>query len=489
MTHHPNSKESLTFDPSDWQEFGQLAHRMLDTMLDYLQDIRQQPVWQKPPQAVKQHFQQPLPLEGQSLESVYEEFLTYILPYPKGNIHPRFFAWVQTTGTPLGMLAEMLSAGMTPNVTIGDHAAMYVDGQVVDWCKQLLGFPPQGSGLLVSGGSMANLTGLLVARQSVDRERIRQQGVLAGGKQLVLYASSEAHSCIEKAAEVMGLGTDALRKVPVDDQYRMDLEQLKRMLAQDWARGVHPFCLIGSAGTVNTGAIDPLDEMADLCEQNGLWFHVDGAFGALAKVVPAYQGQLAALERADSVAFDLHKWLSLPYEVGCVLIKDAALHRETFALTPNYLLNHERGLAAGPDSISNYGIELSRGFKALKVWMSLKTFGVAHLTGIISQNIEQMAYLSRRVEQEPMLELLAPASLNIVCYRYNPGGLSTQALNTLNKEIVMQLQERAIASSSSTMLKGQYAIRAASVNHRTRLSDMDALLEGTLLIGSQLHTQ
>jgi glutamate/tyrosine decarboxylase-like PLP-dependent enzyme len=488
MIHQPNLKGSSTFDPSDWQQFGQLAHQMLDTMLDYLQHIRQQPVWQKPPQAVRQHFQQSLPLEGQSLESVYQEFLTYILPYPKGNIHPRFFAWVQTTGTPLGMLAEMLSAGMTPNVTIGDHAAMYVDGQVVEWCKQLLNFPLQGSALLVSGGSMANLTGLLVARHSVDRERIRRKGILATGKQLLLYASTETHSCIQKAAEVMGLGTDALRKVPVDAHYRMDMEQLKRMLAQDWASGLHPFCVVGSAGTVNTGAIDPLNELADLCEQYGLWFHVDGAFGALAKVVPAYQTQLAALERANSVAFDLHKWLSLPYEVGCVLVKDAALHRETFALTPNYLLSHERGLAAGPDQMSNYGIELSRGFKALKVWMSLKTFGVEHLASIISQNIEQMAYLSRRVQEEPLLELLAPTTLNIVCYRYNPGGLSTEALNQLNREILMQLQERAIASPSYTMLKGQYAIRAANVNHRTKQEDLDALLEGTLSIGNQLLT-
>jgi glutamate/tyrosine decarboxylase-like PLP-dependent enzyme len=188
------------------------------------------------------------------------------------------------------------------------------------------------------------------------------------------------------------------------------------------------------------------------------------------------------------VAFDLHKWLSLPYEVGCVLVKDAALHREAFALTPNYLLSHERGLAAGPDPMSNYGIELSRGFKALKVWMSLKTFGVEHLASIISQNIEQMAYLSRRVQEEPLLELLAPTTLNIVCYRYNPGGLSTEALNQLNREILMQLQERAIASPSYTMLKGQYAIRAANVNHRTKQEDLDALLEGTLSIGNQLLT-
>ncbi|TAE30869.1 MAG: aminotransferase class V-fold PLP-dependent enzyme [Cytophagales bacterium] len=481
-----NLPTEKTFDPANWNELRALGHQMLDDMFDLLQNISEQPPWQKPSDETQQHFQGPLPQLGQPVEEVYAEFRQHILPYYKGNIHPRFFSWVQTTGTPLGMLADMLASGLTPNVTIGDHAAMYVDAQVVNWCKTLLNFPADGSGILVSGGSMANLTGLLVARHAADRGGIRQQGVRVTNGPLVLYTSAESHSCIQKAAEVMGLGTDAVRKVPVMPDFRMDLDALNTLLTTDRAAGLQPFCVVGTAGTVNTGAIDPLDDLADLCQQQGLWLHIDGAFGALAKLVPQYQTQLAAIERADSVAFDLHKWLSMPYEVGCTLVRDAALHRETFALMPNYLLSHERGLAAGPDSISNYGIELSRGFKALKVWMSLKTFGAEYLADVIAQNIAQMRYLGERVEAEPLLELMAPVTMNIVCFRFNPQtGLTIEQLNALNKEILMQLHEQAIALPSSTILNGQYAIRAANVNHRTTLADLDALVAGVVAIGRE----
>ncbi|MBO0933713.1 hypothetical protein J2I48_22080 [Fibrella sp. HMF5036] len=218
-----------------------------------------------------------------------------------------------------------------------------------------------------------------------------------------------------------------------------------------------------------------------------MWFHVDGAFGALAKLVPAYADALLAIERADSVAFDLHKWLSMPYEVGCVLIRDADLHRGTFAMTPTYLSRHERGLAGGPDSLSNYGIELSRGFKALKVWMSFKAFGLDHLGAVIGQNIEQAQYLVQRIDNEAELELLAPAPMNIVCYRFNPrDGRDMDSLNALNKEILMQLHEQGIATPSYTLLNGNYAIRVAHVNHRTRLGDLDMLVNETMRIGREL---
>lgn len=473
-------------DPTDWNELRRLGHRMVDDMMYLLQTIREEPVWRQPTVDAKTHFQQPLPREGQPVADVYAEFLQYIFPYPQGNIHPRFFSWVQSTGTPLGMLADMLASGMSPNVTIGDHAAVYVDQQVINWCKELLNFPATGSGILLSGGSMANLTGLLVARQSANRQQMRQRGIDKG---LVLYCSAEAHSCVQKAVEVMGLGSDALRRVPVGADYRMNMDALGSMLAADLASGLQPFCIVGNAGTVNTGAIDPLDDIADLCRQHGLWFHVDGAFGALAKLAPALASQLVAIERADSVAFDLHKWMSMPYEVGCVLIRDAALHRETFALNPSYLLKHERGLAAGPDSVSNYGVELSRGFKALKIWMNLKAYGADKFAQVIAQNIGQMQYMAQRIEAEPELELLAPAPMNIVCYRFKPSGMTTDKLNALNKEILMQLHERAIATPSYTLLNGQYAIRVANVNHRTTRADLDALIAGTLTLGRKLVNQ
>ena len=266
----------------------------------------------------------------------------------------------------------------------------------------------------------------------------------------------------------------------------MDINRLKTMIADDIARGYQPFCVVGNAGTVNTGSIDPLAEIADVCRANGLWFHVDGAFGALAKLVPEFQAELRAIERADSLAFDLHKWLSLPYEIGCALIKDPALHRATFSMMPHYLTTHERGLAAGPDPISQYGIELSRGFKALKAWMCIKTFGTDKLAQVIQQNIEQTRYLAEQIDRQPRLELLAPVPLNIVCYRFNPGGMDKEQLNHLNREILMQLHEQGVAAPSYTTLNGQYAIRACNVNHRTTLPDLDALVAGTIRIGESL---
>ncbi len=475
------SKEE-NLDPQDWDQMKQLGYQMVDDMMDYLRTISDRPVWTPPSETAKTELQRGLPESAESIGQIYEEFKTYILPYNKGNVHPRFWAWVQGTGTPFAMLAEMLAAGMNPNLGIGDHAAMYVENQVIDWCKQMLGYPASASGLLVSGGSIANITGILVARNAFD-ERIRKEGVRVLPGQLVLYASSETHSCQQKAVEVAGLGADALRKVPVNADFRMDVAKLRAMIAEDKATGNIPFCIVGNAGTVNTGAIDPLEEILQVCRQENLWFHVDGAFGALAKLTPDYQELLNAIEQADSVAFDLHKWMYLPYEVGCVLIKNAQLHRNSFAMQPNYLLKHERGLSGGPDPHSNYGLELSRGFKALKVWMSFKEHGIAKFARLIRQNIAQAFYLGDLVEKAPLLELLTPVTLNIVCFRFNPGNLNQEQLNYLNKEILIRLHEEGVAAPSYTMLHGNYAIRVANVNHRSQKDDFQALVEGVLRIG------
>jgi glutamate/tyrosine decarboxylase-like PLP-dependent enzyme len=473
-----------TLDPHDWQAMKQLAHRMVDDMFDYLQNIRQEPVWRQPTEQAKANLNQPLPVAAEPIENIYREFCENILPFPKGNIHPRFWSWVQGTGTPFAMMAEMLAAGTNPNVTIGDHAAMYVDSQVIDWCKQMMNYPAAASGLLVSGGSMANITALVIARNAHGEQLVRKQGL--SETRMVLYASTETHSCIQKAAEVCGLGSEAVRQVRVQADYRMDTAHLRQRIAQDKADGFTPFCVVGNAGTVNTGAIDPLDEMLAVCREENLWFHIDGAFGALAKLVPEYQPALQPLEQADSVAFDLHKWMYLPYEVGCLLVKDKDLHRNAFALQPNYLLSHERGLAAGPDSISNYGMELSRGFKALKVWMSLKEHGIGKFAQLIRQNIAQAFYLGSLIEKESLLELLTPVTMNVVCFRFNPQTLPESELNALNKEILMRLQEEGVAAPSYTLLHGKYAIRVANVNHRSRKEDFNALVENAVRLGTEL---
>lgn len=479
-------KKDLTLDPENWDQMRQLGHQMIDDLFDYWQSIRDQKIWKPIPAEVKEFLDQPIPEQGQDPAKVYEEFKQNIFAFNKGNVHPRFFAWIQGTGTPMGVLADLLASGMNPNTTIGEHSAMYVDRQVVNWCKELMNFPSEASGILVSGGSMANITALTVARNSFGEEQIRQRGLKAASAQLVLYCSVETHSCIQKAAEIIGLGTDSVRKIRVNANYEMEVEELEQQIQQDIREGLLPFAVVGTSGTVNTGAIDPMEDLLAVSRKYGLWFHVDGAYGALAKLDAKYAERLKAIEEADSLAFDLHKWLYVPYEVGCTLIRDAKKHRDAFAITPNYLLQESRGLSGGLDSINNYGFELSRGFKALKIWMSLKEHGRAKYAQMIAQNNRQAEYLGKLVAQTPELELTAPVSMSITCFRMVKPGLSEGQLRDLNREILLRLQEEGIASPSSTILNGKYTLRVANVNQRTRMEDMDLMVREVLRIGSLL---
>ena len=470
-------------DPKDWEAMRQLGHQMVDDLIAYWKGIREEKTWRPIPEEVKIFLDQPIPEQGKTAEEVYQEFKEYIFPYNKGNVHPRFFAWIQGTGTPLGSFADLLASGMNPNTAIGEHSAMYVDRQVVNWCKQLMNFPSEGSGILVSGGSMANITALTVARNSFGEEKIRQRGLKSAAAQLLIYCSEETHSCIQKAAEIIGLGSDGVRKIRVNERFQLDTSALRVQLELDIKAGFLPFCVVGTAGTVNTGAIDPMEELLKIAKEYGLWFHVDGAYGALAKLDPTYAMALKPIEEADSLAFDLHKWLYVPYEVGCTLIRDAKKHRDSFAITPNYLLQEERGLSGGLDSINNYGFELSRGFKALKVWMSLKEHGRAKYAAMIAQNNRHAAYLAELVEQHPNLELMAPLSMSITCFRMVYPGLNEEGLHELNREILLRLQEEGIASPSSTILQGKYTLRVANTNQRTRKEDMDLLVHEVLRLG------
>jgi aromatic-L-amino-acid decarboxylase len=483
-----NKPQDLTLDPENWDQMRALGHQMIDDLFDYWQSIREQKIWRPIPEEVKDFLDLPIPENAQPAEEVYADFKNYVFPYNKGNVHPRFFAWIQGTGTPMGVLADLLASGMNPNTTIGEHSAMYVDRQVVNWCKQLMNFPAEASGILVSGGSMANITALTVARNSFGEEKIRQRGLKAASAQLVLYCSVETHSCIQKAAEIIGLGSEAVRKIGVDDRFQMDVLELESQIQDDLNQGLLPLCVVGTSGTVNTGAIDPLEELLAISKKYGLWFHIDGAYGALAKLDPAYSSRLKAIESADSLAFDLHKWLYVPYEVGCTLIRDADKHREAFAITPNYLLQESRGLSEGLDSINNYGFELSRGFKALKIWMSLKEHGREKYANMIAQNNQQAAYLASLVEGHPDLELMAPVSMSITCFRMIKPGLDESQLKALNREILLRLQEEGIASPSSTILNGKYTLRIANVNQRTRMEDMDILVREVVRIGKEIHS-
>ncbi|HEX7960429.1 MAG TPA: pyridoxal-dependent decarboxylase [Terriglobales bacterium] len=480
-----NTREE-TLDPQDWTELRELGHRMLDDMLDYLQTVRERPVWKPLPKELTQEFDKPLPVEPEGIEQAYNDFVEHVLPYPLGNIHPRFWSWVCGTGTPGGMLAEMLAAGMNSGVHGAAQSAVKVEQQVLNWCKEIMGFPASASGILVTGGSMANLVGLTVARNAKSGTDVNQHGMQSVRQPLTFYCSAQTHNSVHKAIGLLGLGRDSLREIRVNERFEIDIAALSATIEHDRRNGLRPVCVIGNAGTVNTGAVDDLNAIAEICAREDMWFHVDGAFGALISLSPALRPLISGLERADSLAFDFHKWMYTQYDAGCALIRSEKAHHESFRVPSSYLSHFERGVASGDTWFGEYGVELSRSFRALRIWMSIKEHGIDKYRRMIEQNVAQARYLVGLIKLNPELELMAPAPLNIVCFRYHPAGLEEEELDGLNKEILFQLQEQGIAAPSSTVLNGSFAIRVAISNHRSRVEDLNVLAGEVCRIGREL---
>ena len=475
-----------TLDPSDWLDFRTQAHRMLDDMLEYVENIRERPVWQPIPDDVRSRFRGVLPAAPSELAAVHEEFMRYVLPYSTGNVHPGFMGWVHGGGTPVGMLAEMLAAGLNANLGGRDHVPIEVERQIVQWMRGIFGFPENASALFVTGTSMANLIGVLVARDSELGFEVRYSGVGASSKRLAAYTSVAAHGCIGKALDIAGIGSAALRLIPVDSRYRIDVQALESAIEADRRAGFTPFLVVGTAGTVDTGAIDDLDALAILCRREGLWFHVDGAFGALAILAPDLAPRLKGIECADSLAFDFHKWGQVPYDAGFILVRDGILHRNTFATSAPYLRKLQRGLAAGSPWPCDFGPDLSRGFRALKTWFTLKVYGTEALGSVISHTCALARYLESRIAETPELELLAPVELNVVCFGYRTED-ARRGNSGINSRIVVELQESGVVAPSTTVLDGRIAIRAAIVNHRTSRKEIDLLVDRTVTLGRTME--
>jgi glutamate/tyrosine decarboxylase-like PLP-dependent enzyme len=479
MTDRPPS--GVTLDPDDWSEIRAQGHRMLDDMLDSIVHVRERPVWQPIPDDVRARFRTELPSAPSDLDAVYRDFTNFIAPYTTGNVHPGFMGWVHGGGTAVGMLAEMLAAGLNANLGGRDHIPIEVERQIAEWARQMFGFPQGANGLFVTGTSMANFIAVLAARTAKLGRDVRQQGVSERGAQLRAYTSTAAHGCISRAIDLSGLGTDALRLIPVDAAHKIDIGALRAAIIADRAAGLEPFLIIASAGTVDTGAIDDLTALARLCREEKLWFHIDGAYGALAVLSSALAPLVAGIEQADSIAFDFHKWTQVPYDAGFIIARDGNRLLDTFASPAAYLRRETHGLAAGSPWPCDIGPDLSRGFRALKTWFTIKTYGTERLGAVIARTCELARYLERRITAEPRLELLAPVQLNIVCFRYR-----TPDADRVNAAIVIALQESGVAAPSTTIINGQLAIRAAFVNHRTQTRDIDALIAGVLEHGDRL---
>ncbi len=458
---------SATLDPQDWSALRALGHRMMDDMIDHLAALRDGPVWRQMPDAVRTHFHQPLPARGQAPDEVYAAFGANIQPYVTGNTHPRFMGWVHGGGNPVSMLAELLAGAMNANCGGRDHAGIVVERQVIAWAAEMLGLPEATSGVLLTGSSMANFIAVLCARFKALGAAARATGI--GGARLVAYAAAGVHRCVPGAMDMAGLGAEALRKIPLDADFRMDTAALRGAIAADIAAGYRPFLIVGTAGSVDTGAFDDLAALAEIAREHGAWFHADAAFGALAALSPALRPRLAGIEQADSVAFDFHKWAQVTYDAGCVLVRDPVLHHAAFAQATPYLAAAPRGLAGGQPWPCDLGPDLSRGFRALKVWMTISTYGTAHFGRIVDHSCALARRLADLVRGDDRLELLAPVPLNIVCFTVR--GYGNDEIDAL----VADLQEEGLFAPSTTTIAARRAIRVAIVNHRTEAADIEAL--------------
>jgi glutamate/tyrosine decarboxylase-like PLP-dependent enzyme len=463
---------ALDLDPEDWERFRADSHRALDGMIDYLAALRERPVWREPSSEARARFQRPMPAKGRDLAAALEDFDRFVKPFANGNIHPLFMGWAQGAGTPVGMVAEMLAAGLNSNCGGRNHIALDVERQIAAWMAEAFGFPPEASGVFVTGTSIANFLSLLVAREhALGSRNVRKKGLKALGEQLVAYTSHEAHNCVRQAMELSGVGACHLRLLGSDERRAMRLDELERAITEDRAAGLHPFLVVGTAGSVDTGAIDDLDAIATIAKREDLWFHIDGAFGALAVLAPALRPLVKGLERADSIAFDFHKWLHAPYDAGFFLVRDPEVHRRAFAANAAYLTRAPRGLAAGEIWPCDLGSDLSRGFRALKTWFTIEVFGAERLGACIDKSCRLARRLEAHIDASPTFEMRAPVTLNIVCF-----GVEDDPDGRLNREIVMELHESGEAAPSLTLLDGMPTIRAAIFNHRTQEGDIDAFV-------------
>lgn len=472
-----------TLDPADWDAYRRLLHQTVDAMVDHLASVGDGPVWRPMTDEDRGALRTPLPVSGVDASVIASEAIERILPFTVGNPHPRFFGWVHGGGLAGGLVADLLASAMNANLGGRDHAPVEIERTVVDWFRVLFGLPEEAGGLLVSGTSMATVVCLAAARTALAGRGVRQEGNGRLASPVAIYASSEVHGSLFKAAELLGLGSNVVRQIPVDQDFRISVADLVDRIAWDVAVGVRPMAIVGSAGTVNTGAIDDLAVLAAIARDRGCWFHVDGAIGAVGMMDPTFRSRLAGLEHADSIAFDTHKWLQVQYDCGCALVRDRRLLTDTFGERQAYLAGAVGGMAAGDPWFCEMGPELSRGFRALRLWFALREHGTEAFGQMMARTRALATDLASMVGAHDDLTLLAPVSLNIVCLRWTHPDLDDTALDEVNAAIVEDLHERGIAAPSTTRLRGRLAIRVSISNHRTQRRDIEVLVESLRLFG------
>jgi aromatic-L-amino-acid decarboxylase len=476
---HP-SRRSLPSWEWSADEVRRVGYRVVDLIAEHLATLRSKPVFQPfPPELAERYLNSEPPEPGQEVDEILATFAREIEPYPFGNGHPCFWGWVNPPPTILGIFAEALAASMNPSCAGGNHAAIYVEREVINWFRQIIGFPPEAMGLLVSGGSIAALTGLAVARHVHCGYDVRTKGVQGSSARLRFYRTAQGHGCHQKAIELLGIGSENLCIVEHDRSLRMIPAALDAAIREDLGSGFRPVAVMASAGTVNTGAIDPLGEIADVCAEHRVWLHVDGAYGAPAILTAQYAKELSALARADSLALDPHKWLYVPVEAGLVLVRNAQHMRATFSLVPPYLQTDGKveGVGGLP-WFSEYGYQQTRGFRALKVWMALRYHGLDGYKNLIKHDIMLATRLVESLRAAADFEVFEPQSLSIICFRYTPLNLRGDrvAMNAANRAILEKVQLAGRIFLSSTIIEGEFWLRACIVNPGSTVQDVDTIL-------------
>lgn len=468
------------------EEFREAGYAVIDRLVQHFASLTD-PAVQPPvfppvaPPELARAVAAPVPEHGEPLEQVLADWERWIVPNSSIQGHPRFFGWVNGGGTQVGALADALASGLNANLGgwRAAQAAVVIENQVIGWLAELMGLTPGTGGLFVTGGTMANTAALRMALVRSATWDLAEDGLLGPGapRQVGIYmADHEWHVSFTKAVDLLGLGRRAIRLVPSHPDFTLDVAALERMIAADRAAGITPLAVVGHAGSINVGAIDDFAAIADVAARENLWFHVDGACGALGAILPELRARYAGLERADSVSFDAHKWMNVPYECGAVLVRDPAMLRRTFAITASYLHEHPDP-ALEPYDFYDRGPQMSRGFRALKVWMSLRHFGAEGYRTMFRRTIRCARHLHALVEASPDFEVVQPEpSLYIYAFRYNPGGHTDDALDALNARIAEELKRCGIALVMTTRIRGRVTQRLSIANHRTTEADIEAVL-------------
>ena len=491
---------------TEWtaDEIRRVGRLVVDLIADHLTSLPERPAFQPMPAALAQEMAAtPAPADPVPPDEILRRFADTIEPYPFGNGHPRFWGWINSPPAVMGIFADALAAAMNPSCAGGNHAAIHLEREVLEWFRVLLRFPPGSMGLLVSGGSMATMTALAVARHVRSAVDVRQDGLRGAPSPFAFYMTPEGHSCARKAIELLGFGSASIRVVPTSDAFTMDVAALDAALEADRRDGVRPIAVVATAGTTNTGAIDDLQAIADVCRRRDVWMHVDAAYGGPAILSGEYGGAIAALAGADSVSLDPHKWMFVPVEAGLVLVRDGEAMRSAFSLVPPYIRSQgSAGEVYGLPWFSEYGFQQTRGFRALKVWMAMQQLGVSGYKAVVEENIALAKYLADRVRSAADFELMAPPGLSVVCFRYVVASASAgtdaaapdaataidreAAAAAMNRAILERLQLSGEAFITSTELRGRFVLRACIVNYRSTREDVDRMLEAIRAIGREL---